>query len=498
MKNHDNSEDDLDEAQDTENSTKEVKEEIEEKKSYIERTIFSYTKKFFSQGYSRLTERQYIFFFYWTVIIMAISIVTSVLFSLDYISNDIFAKFLILLSLLTAGALILGGLIGGLTQNRKFLNIFTIILMFIALVGSIFYLGIFPAFFVPKYDSLVFQWIKVGYFLAYVIISSISMFAIIWNFQTSFAYRFISLGKSRNRLLFQGLIRIGAIITIPMYAYMFLQGYLDAEILAVFGVIVSSILLIRFYRLPKFYKRESFQEKTEKIAIINFNQVLGFYNLYLVYRLSQSFNTGGQISNITVDLLLLAVNSFFVMSSLSKKVDNIADEDDVQKAFVFQRDTGFMVWLKKKVSEKGLVLIILGIALGYHAVYMDSYLDSPIVLIEFLSDPNRITPLNVTYNRTFLGIALIWMLITMITFQVNPKFRHLAINRYTLRHVMKMFGDLFRVSEDGKTGVILEAYENSIKKMEDKVSEMGKKVKGKWNKFFSLGDNSDIPDNDND
>ncbi|MHA1613121.1 MAG: hypothetical protein ACTSVZ_00935 [Promethearchaeota archaeon] len=467
--------------------------EIEPKMSLIERTLYNYGKKFFSQGYKRLTERQYVFYFCWTVIIMIGSIVNSVLFSLEYITNEEIAKTIIFLSVFTATALILGGFFGGLTQNRRFLNILTISLMFLAVCFSILYTGILPGFFVPKYDSLFLQWVKMLYFLSYVVISSISMFAIIWNFQTSFSYRFISYGKSHNRLLFQGVLRLGVLVAIPMYVYILIQGSLDAEILAGMGIIITTILLIRFYRLPKFYRKEPFTEKNEKIALMNFNQILGFYNLYLVYRLSQSFNTGGNISNLTVDLLLLAINSFFVINTLSKKIDNIEDEDDVQRNFVFQRDTGFMVWIKKKVSEKGLVLIILGIALGYQAVYMDSYLESPIVLIEILSDPNNITPLNVTYNRTFLGIALIWIVINIITFKVNPRFRKLAINRYSASHILRMFGDLFRISDDGKAGAVLEAYENGLKKVEEGVSEIGKKIKGKWNKMFSLGNDSDSP-----
>lgn len=467
------------------------KQEIPEKKAYIERAVFGYAKKFLSQGYRRLTEPQYQFFFYWTVVIMGGSIILSVLFSLGYLNNIQPVKSVIFLSLITAAALILGGLIGGLTHNRRFLNIFTISLMVVALFITLFFTGLFPGFWQLNYDSLLLQWIKIFYFLVYVVISSISMFAIIWNFQTSFAYRFISLGKSPNRLLFQGIVRLGGIIAIPMYMYMLIQNTLDAQILAIFGILVTLILVIRLYKLPKFYKRESFQEQTEKIAIMNFNQILGFYNLYLLYRLSQSYVTGGNITNLTVDLILLALNSFFMMNTLSKKIDNIGEDEDVQKPFVFQRDTGFMRWLKRTISEKGLVLAVLGLALGYHAVYMDSYLDSPIIIIQILSDPNNVTPLNVAYNRTFLGIALLWMVGTIIAFQTSQKFRNMAINRYSVRHVLRMFGDMFRISDEGKTGVVLEAYEAGVKKVEDKISQAGKKIKDKWNKFFTLGDSSE-------
>ncbi|MHA1796760.1 MAG: hypothetical protein ACTSUK_11665, partial [Promethearchaeota archaeon] len=370
--------------------------------------------------------------------------------------------------------------------NRRFLNIFTISLMSIALLFAILFTGLFPGFWQLNYDSLLLQWIKIFYFLIYVVISSISMFAIIWNFQTSFAYRFISLGKSPNRFLFQGILRLGVIIAIPMYIYMFIQNSLDAQILAVFGILVTLILIIRLYKLPKFYKKEPFEEQTEKLAIMNFNQILGFYNLYLIYRLSQSYVTGGNITNLTVDLILLALNSFFMMNTLSKKIDNIGEDEDVQKPFVFQRDTGFMRWLKRTISEKGLILAILGLALGYHAVYMDSYLDSPIIIIQILSDPNNVTPLNVAYNRTFLGIALLWMVGTIIGFQTSQKFRNMAINRYSIRHVLRMFGDMFRISDEGKTGIVLEAYEASVKKVEDKINKTGQKIKDKLNKFFTL------------
>ncbi|WP_457556628.1 hypothetical protein [Candidatus Harpocratesius sp.] len=465
--------------------------EVFEKKAYLERALFGYAKKFLSQGYKRLTERQYIFFFYWTVGIMVSSIIISILYAMNYITAIEIVKTIIFLCLITAAALIIGGLVGGLSHNRQFLNIFTITLMALALIMTCFFAGLFPSIWVPNYNSIFLQWLKIFYFLIYVIISSISMFSIIWNFQTSFAYRFISLGKSPNRLLFQGIIRLGTIIAIPMYLYIFIQNSLDAQILAVMGIFITGILIVRFYHLPKFYKKDSFQEQTEKIAIMNYNQILGFYNLYLIYRLSQSFDTGGNITNLTVDLILLALNSFFIMNTLSKKIDNIGDEEDVQKSFIFQRNTGFMRWLKRTISEKGLILGVLGLALGYQAVYMDSYLDSPIVIIQILSDPNRVTPLNVTYNRTFLGIALLWMLGTMIAFQTSSKFRNMVINRYSVRHVLKMFGDLFRVSDEGKVGAVLEAYESGIKKVEKKIANASKKVKGKWNRFFSFGSSSD-------
>ena len=72
------------------------------------------------------------------------------------------------------------------------------------------------------------------------------------------------------------------------------------------------------------------------------------------------------------------------------------------------------------------------------------------VVAKRMKELNReinVTPLNVAYNRTFLGIALLWMVGTIIGFQTSQKFRNMAINRYSIRHVLRMFGDMFRISD---------------------------------------------------
>jgi len=58
-----------------------------------------------------------------------------------------------------------------------------------------------------------------------------------------------------------------------------------------------------------------------------------------------------------------------------------------------------------------------------------------------------------------------------------------------------MLADIFRVSEDGHSGIIYDAVEVGKQKIEEQINKVGKKFKNGWNKFFSLG-GTEEPDED--
>ncbi|MHA1563286.1 MAG: hypothetical protein ACTSPA_14310 [Promethearchaeota archaeon] len=132
-----------------------------------------------------------------------------------------------------------------------------------------------------------------------------------------------------------------------------------------------------------------------------------------------------------------------------------------------------------------MVFMALGVAVGYITVLMDSYLDTPLVLLESLGAEG--VPLNVIYHRMFLYFALFLIVIMVILFKKSTIFQLKLVNRYSVRHAMNMFGNMFRVSEDGHTGLIVDAVEVSKQKIEEQLDKVGKKIKKGWNKFFSLG-----------
>lgn len=450
--------------------------EGELKKSFFERALSSFLQKQFISGLKILTSRPYLGFFIYSVIIILTSITFGILYALKVPFPLIYLEKTLLVALCTGVSLVLGGFLGGLSNNTNFTNIFTVILFICSYFIAVFFNISMP----------IFQWIELLFLATYVLIGSMTMFFIIVSFHTSLSYRVINMGNSPNRMLFQELIRFGVWITIPMYIYMFFQNSLDSQILAFLGIIVSTLLLIQMYHVPKTEKGDIFQDKENKKVEINFKQILGFYNLYLIYHASQSYNTGGKITNLILDISILTFNAFYIINIYCKKVENIDDYDELmKKSFRFQRPSSNLMKFKKRIGDKGMVFMALGVAVGYITVLMNSYLDNPMFLLESLGTEG--VPLNVIYHRMFLYFALILIVIMMILFKKSTIFRLKLVNRYSVRHVMNMFADIFRVSEDGHTGLIYDAVEVSKQKIEEQMDIVGKKFKKGWNKFFSLG-----------
>jgi len=450
--------------------------EGELKKSFFERALSSFLKKQFISGLKILTSRPYIFFFIYSVIIILASITFGILYALNVPYPLVFFEKTLLVALCTGLSFVIGGFLGGLSNYPNFTNVLTITLFVCSYIIAYFF----------EISSNFFQWIKLLFLVAYVLIGSITMFFIIVSFHTSLSYRIITLGNSPNRMFFQELIRFGVWITIPMYIYMFFQNSLDSQILSILGIIISILLLVQIYSVPKTKKGENFLNKEDNKVKINFKQILGFYNLYLIFHASQSFNTGGKITNLILDLLILILNAFFIINNYCKKIENIDDYDETMKRlFRFQRPSSNLMKFKKKIGDKGMVFMSLGIAVGYITVLMNSYLNTPMVLLESLGTDG--VPLNVIYHRMFLYFALILIVLMTILFNKSTIFRLKLVNRYSVRHAMNMFADLFRVSEDGHSGLIFDAVEIGKQKVEDSINKVGNQIKKGWRKFFSLG-----------
>ena len=450
--------------------------EGELKKSFFERALSSFLKKQFISGLKILTSRPYIFFFIYSVIIILVSITFGIIYALNVPYPIEYFEKTLLVALCTGLSFVIGGFLGGLSNYPNFTNVLTIILFACSYVIAYFF----------EISADFFQWIKLLFLVAYVLIGSTTMFFIIVSFHTSLSYRIITLGNSPNRMFFQELIRLGVWITIPMYIYMFFQKSLDSQILSILGIIVSILLLVQMYSVPKTNKGERFEIKEYNKVKISFKQILGFYNLYLIFHASQSFNTGGKITNLIIDLLILIFNAFYIINNYCKKIENIDDYDELmKKSFRFQRPSSNLMKFKKRIGDKGMVFMALGVAVGYITVLMNSYLNTPLVLLESLGAEG--VPLNVIYHRMFLYFALFLIVIMVILFKKSTIFQLKLVNRYSIRHAMNMFGDMFRVSEDGHTGLIFDAVEVSKQKIEEQLDKVGKKIKKGWNKFFSLG-----------
>jgi hypothetical protein len=394
---------------------------------------------------------------------------------------------LILLGFLSGLAFIIGGLLGGLVKSDLFIGRFTIVLI----LFSVFFVVWNPFYQLYDLTATYTQWIKFSFFICFICISSISIFFLTVNFHSSLSYRILSLGNSPNRLFFQPILIFGAWISVPLYIYLFFQNSLDARILSVAGLILSFHILRLFYFLPKTKKEDPFELKEAKSGIINYRQTLGFYNLFLIYQLSQSFNTGGAISNLWMDLFLLALSAFFIINSLSSKVESIEDiEVEKKRKFKFRSQTFIFMRIKNRLGEKSLVFVALGISIGYIMVIIGSFLGYPLPFYPFELDDA--VPLNVLYHRMYLFIALVLIFIAIVN---SSFFSDLATNRYTIRHALRMFGDLFRQGMENSNVVMNEIFTSSKQKFTEIGDQLKKNAASLFKGLFKKPQN---PTNDDD
>jgi hypothetical protein len=186
----------------------------------------------------------------------------------------------------------------------------------------------------------------------------------------------------------------------------------------------------------------------------------------------------------------LAVNTFFMINGLTRKVESIQDlNEEMGKSFRFDQHAITPMKIKNYFGMKGLVMIALGIGLGYHTILLGSTaVTTNLIIMDIFG-----TTINIStyYHRSVLFFCMAIVLIAIIEFKVSKGFRAEFVNHHSFRHALAMFGDLFRRKEDGSPAPVQTAIMNQAEKIvhfgeklttdiKDKLQKTG--IKGFWNK----------------
>lgn len=441
--------------------------EIEElKPSYIERALSKYIYDMIFKGFEILKSPQYRGYFFFTMIVVIGTLVCGVLNRVGILIDLPLLQAILFWGILSSAALIIGGILGGLMQ--KALNFWVVSCIIVSLISAWFFTGYASHFIV--------QIVKLGMFLTWAAISAISFYYIILYFHTSMSYRVVSMGNSTNRLFFQPILQLGAWGGFALSLYLFTRGTIDAQFVALCGMITSWLLLLYLYRVPKLQRKSDNVAKDQHNANMMFRQVLGFYNLVTLYHIYLSYEKGTAIGNIIIELIFLSINTLNIINGLAKKVENIKDLDsEKHNRFRFQRTSTVFMKLKQSIGSKSMIIIALGIALGYHCVMLESYLGINTPILTFVQSwLGAEMSISVFSHRVILLISLSVILISMLLFKVSPDWREMYINRYTARHALGMFGNMFRTGDDGTPSIVQEVGESiksSVKSFGEKMRE---------------------------
>ena len=430
--------------------------------SYLERTLSWFLKNRIFGGIQKLKQKEYLPF---TLIILSITTITTI-FALLYHLNGLISlislnliHFLLLLELFLSFGIILAGILMGRVKNL-FLY-FTFAFLIVAIFAFI------SIYFDWEYTLLFFRYSKLVYLLIWILISSISMFFLTLYFFTSFPKKVITLGMPKGHIFFGYLIKIIIYISIPLYILIILNFSLGSLILSTFGIITVIMILILLKRAPK---------KVESIpGIINFATAIGFFYIFMSYHLIMSFSSiSTTFSSLIIDTIFLLIVVLFLVQSFTRRISETPTRLKSHQVPVrFQSRLYFTDRLKSIFGERGLVLVIMGIALGYHMAILDSFFKIDIPILPTFFTPNL--ELITIYHRIFLMCSLLTILIAIIVFKVSKRFKKFMIDKYTIKQVLTYIGGFFKRPEDS-----LSPFELGVQAMGKKIEESIKKLGDKW------------------
>ena len=229
------------------------------------------------------------------------------------------------------------------------------------------------------------------------------------------------------------------------------------------------LILVFFYKAPK--KEES------RPGIINFTTTLGFYNITIFFHLLMSFSTlSTSTTSFLIDIVLVFMTVLYIVQSMTKRISSSpARLKPHENPVTFQTRLYVTDKLKKALGEPGTVLLVMGIAIGYHVVTLNSFFIESLTLITGIFPPN--VEFSAIYHRIYLLISFLVIIIFTITFFATERAGELLIDKYTFKQVYKYIIGYFK-SENGEPTLAEMALSEVGKKVNTGIktlSEMGKK-----------------------
>lgn len=441
--------------------------------SYLEKTLSWFLKNQIFGGIKKLTQKEYLPFSLLVLFIMTLNTVLAIFYYLNVLISIQIIQYLFLFELFVSFGIILSGFLVGKIKN---LYLYHIISMFI-IVLFIF------AFFYSKwqYSHFFFRYSKLFFLLIWILIASLSLFFLTLYFFTSFPKKVITLGMPKEHIFFGYLIKIVIIISIPLYILIMIFSYsIGALLLGIVGIITMLVLLISIKKAPK---------KVETVpGIINFTTAIGFFYIFMFFHLIMSFSSiSTTFSSLVFDIIFLLIIVLFLVQSFTLRISGAPARLKPHEVPIrFQSRLYFTDRLRKTFGERGLVLIIMGIALGYHMAILDSFfkIDIPILPTFFTTNLALIT----IYHRIFLTCSLLTILIAIVVFKSSKRFKEFMIDKYTVTQAFKYIGAFFTRPEGSvspfELGVLTmgKSIGDKIKGWGDKWQESIKKlIEGKDN-----------------
>ncbi len=430
----------------------------------MERTLYWFLKNKIFGGIQKLKQKEYIGFSIILMLIMAINTFLAILFHLNIIRSLELIRILLIFELFLAFTIIISGILIGKIKN----------LFVYYLVASVLIVCCILAFTLLdwSYEQPFFAYAKLFFFFTWILISSISLFFLIMYFFTSFPKKVITLGMPKEHIFFGRVLKIVAFIAIPLYIYMIFQGDISSLLFGSLGILNALIVLGVMRKAPKNLESNP--------GGVNFATAIGVFNMSMFYHLIMSFGyTSENAFSLVIELVMLLIGVLYLVQTLTRRISKSPDrpipfENPVQ----FQSRIYFTSKLKKTFGERGVVLMVLGIALGYHMVYLDAFFIGDVFISEFPLLTTFVNPnlkISDLYHRFYLLMSFLIIIIAWLTFKSSQRFKEFMVDKFTVRQVLKYIGGFFTKTEEDMT-----PFEVGTQMVGKKIREELKNLGAKW------------------
>ncbi len=398
------------------------------KSSYLERALTNFIRDKVLGGFKTLVRKDLLPFTIALFISLGLSASAVIVHTIrPGLIDELLVKQFILLGFLIATTFVVFGLFSSIWKNYGF----QLLVVYIGITLSIVIVFVINP---GITENTVIDVIKMLFLVIWVIVSSYSMFFIIFYLFTGLEGKLITSGKSDDHVFLLGLIRIISIASIILGIRLILQDSpISLENILIGGLVIigNLIFLVFGYMSPK------------NNGTCNFITIIGIFNIYNTYHLSAAINPATSAGNVFTEFTILIFTAFYYISSKTNKISGM-DDDRLQKVeegrtVFFQQRILLGEKSKKVFGELALILMSIGLAFGYSLIILNVIIDDrlPFVGEVFSTDLG----FAVVIHRLYVVVSFIIMIFMIILFSFSPGFREFSTNKYNFKQGVKIIED---------------------------------------------------------
>ncbi len=431
---------------------------VDKEPSYLERALKSYINDRFLSGFRVLFQKKNLPFSSILFLVLGVNITALILYSqnVSWMTEKLLVD-LVIIGFFISIAMMFFSLLSAIWKNYTFQWIF----IYIGILGGVL-LGVLLNL---DFTSMIIQVIRSFFILIWIFVAVLSTFFIVVYLFTSLSGKILVSGKSDNHIFMGWIIRIAAFGTLGLSGYiMYVNfGTVNAMIVAVLGIICSLTILIFSWTAPL--------DKTST----NFISIMGLFNLSIAYDLSISIDQaiGNAETVLIIEIILFIFTALYYIQSKVRIINNIEttrlESKDKKRRVFFQQRLLISEYSKKIFGEFALLVMTIGITLGYSLVLLSLFIDPQ---LPFSNPYGPLIDIGIPLARHRLSaiISMLLFLVCFILFRFSESFRDFVTNKYNFSHGMKVLGDT--VSAAGRR--------MKMRFQGDKVRALGHRIKGKF------------------